>query len=410
MNSDSDVLLKATFYADDQVYHVFHVDVNYGESTFEVVLPPEGPTGSTIERQISLADETPSPLVAGDSIRWYAFCRLSGEDGEASPTRWIRVIERPTITINNTFASFSSLPLVIDYSVTADPSLNQPNPITVGIKSVIPGRLYESKTKWPLEGTVTFTRSDLFGLVDGEDYEIFAGAFFSQTGYTVEPFASFQATAEFSDLADVTLDIDNADNVATLTVDAEEPGAGQTAVESLAVSRLTDYGSVLLADEVEPGITIVDKFAPLNVEYTYQITAQSVLGTFEVTEFTNEVESGDNVLMYGDDVITGTYEPSLGFDISRPDRKLVHYWGRKDPVPYDSKAITQSRNLDFAILGTDIAKLTTLMDEYSGLAVFKSATGEVMHVAVDVSGDFVTGADKATSIGTKLTKVDGDVL
>lgn len=179
------------------------------------------------------------------------------------------------------------------------------------------------------------------------------------------------------------------------------------------VLRLTENGSALVKEGVKDGETVVDKYAPLNTPYAYDIVSFSDEGAIS----TNRVQAPAIAsrwwfFYFGNgDMARALWNPAGSISLTRPQDEDVHYWGRALPVSYTGTAVDEVRQFSATLETKDMEAAFRRLLESGGKAVYKSADGDVMHVkethsvkpAYSVSGYYGT-------VTVKMRRVDGEVL
>ena len=182
---------------------------------------------------------------------------------------------------------------------------------------------------------------------------------------------------------------------------------------SFNVLRVTENGSALVCKGLRDGDEAVDKYAPLNVPYAYDIVSFSE----EEAHATNRVdapaiESRWWFFYFGDgDMAKAKWDPNGSISLSRPQDEEVHYWGRPLPVSYSGTAVDETRQLSATLETREMALAFRRLLESGGRAVYKSADGDVMHVkeSHDITPAYTVASYYGT-IAVKMHRIDGEVL
>lgn len=163
-------------------------------------------------------------------------------------------------------------------------------------------------------------------------------------------------------------------------------------VERLDVWRAHGGQTVLVAQGISDGQEVVDRYAPLNREYSYILGAYSDQGVYATTEHPGKLECPYAFVYYGEDGIArGKTNPTEQTSLKRTRRTKVEYAGRKHPVVYDGGGEGETVTLGFTVVGQDEVDA---FREAVGcpVCVVKTLSGRVFRATVDV--------DVAPSYGT----------
>ena len=182
-------------------------------------------------------------------------------------------------------------------------------------------------------------------------------------------------------------------------------------VESLSIWRVTRDGEMLIASDLSDGSSVVDRYAPLNTEYSYRVAAYAASGASRATEHPGSIKTPYCFVYYGDGLMArAQFDPTEQRNLERANRTLVRYAGREYPVLYDAGGISDTRPLTAHVIGEEEVRAFEDLILYPR-AIVKSVAGDVFHVAADVSVNRdlcmpTTHAD----ISLSLTRVDGEAL
>ena len=182
-------------------------------------------------------------------------------------------------------------------------------------------------------------------------------------------------------------------------------------VERLDVWRVFKGESVLVARGISDGQQVVDRYAPLNREYSYILGAYSDQGVYAATEHPGMLECPYSFVYYGDEGIArGKANPTEQASYTRTRRTKVDYAGRKRPVVYDGGGEGETVTLGFTVVGQEEVDA---FREAMGcpVCVVKTASGRVFHATVDVDVSPAYGTyPLRTAVSAVCEVVDGDAL
>lgn len=189
---------------------------------------------------------------------------------------------------------------------------------------------------------------------------------------------------------------------------------GLADAESISVIRVNKDGSrTQLADHAANYTAIVDKYAPLNTAYVYEVVTYAASGAYAVEVTPNLLESTRWFAYWGENNIAwAQWNPSGSYTLARPEKKRVHYAGRKWPVSYDSKAMEQEHSMTWTVVDMDDWQngFIDLMND-GGRGVYKGCDGWVFHADFDYNATpNYTSITRMGEVGLSITRIDGAQL
>ena len=226
------------------------------------------------------------------------------------------------------------------------------------------------------------------------------------------------ATPTTVDLGSITLpalaDGDTVEIIASLSTPVSLVGYdGSADADSITVIRVNADGTrTALLENGESGAGITDKYASLNTEYTYEVVTYASSGAYAVNPITNTLNSTRWFAYWGDNIAWAKWNPSGSYSITRPEKKRVHYAGRKWPVSYDSKAIEQSHSMSWQVVDMEDWEngFKQLMAD-GGRGVYKGCDGWVFHADFDYNAQpNYTSITRIGKLGLTITRIDGEQL
>lgn len=208
----------------------------------------------------------------------------------------------------------------------------------------------------------------------------------------------------------ITHDEDSMTTEIEVGLDDEAEGTYDPAV-SFSVWRVTDAGKVLLASNLSEGDTIVDRYAPLNIDYAYEAVSMSALGAANAQSFPTRFETAYFAFMYGLKMARAKWNPKGSISVTRPAKKRVSYAGREFPVSYDGRNTSDERSLSFHLKAKAEADAFLDMVRSGGRAVYRSGDGEVFRC--DVTASFSPAFMMRTYYGdvsVHIVRIDGEAV
>lgn len=183
----------------------------------------------------------------------------------------------------------------------------------------------------------------------------------------------------------------------SMTVTAGEAVEGAADAASASVYRVAGGRRVLLADNVAFGTAVVDRYAPVNVPYSYEAVAFAESGTYRVATFPCTFSSPYAYFMFGEgfsQVAKLKWDLREEWGLKSPEAVKVRYWGARYPTRYDTGAVSLSGTISGHLMTSeDWRAFERLTREAGGLAVYKSQRGDVFRVGAEASlRDEMSGA------------------
>lgn len=177
-------------------------------------------------------------------------------------------------------------------------------------------------------------------------------------------------------------------------------------------------GTYLLGDDT----THIDKYAPINVDFYYELLMVGLDGSISTTTTVMRCASLWWYCYYGsDDIAKIRWNPTSTVSLDRPERQEVRYSGREYPVSYDSLSQSESTTFSCKVYGADY-----FMDEpgynddpwntinafrkmmaYGGRGVWKSFEGDVYpaNFEFSYSSDYTDRIEEWT-LNFTITRID----
>lgn len=180
----------------------------------------------------------------------------------------------------------------------------------------------------------------------------------------------------------------------------------------ISLYRVTDEGRVLIGDDLDDGDYVLDKYAPLNIPYTYEIVTHAESGEVASVTFANEIKTDKWFAYWGNNVAWAIWNPSGSYSITRPEKTRVHYVGRQYPVSYDGTALDEAHEIAWTVvdMGEWGNGFVQLMRD-GGRGVYKSVDGKVFHADFELtSTPLYTSITKLGTVSLSIVRIDGDAL
>lgn len=252
--------------------------------------------------------------------------------------------------------TLAALPLSVAWTVTdetgvSEQSLSIAGPSGATVWSSTPGNGVRSLTVGPEAGFLNSTGYTL-------TYSMRAGS-----GLTLTKTIAFATEWASPDAPDVSVTFDSS-LAAHVRVTAATTGI---AAVSFDVARVSGDGRLQLGAGLESGHEVIDRLAPLNVAYSYEVTAHAATGATLVTTTTVTDQVGAMALNFGRDAgecWLGLYDPGHSKDVSH-DATAVHLFNGNDlPEVYTTGERDVTRSYSFSVEESDFKRLDAMCDAH----------------------------------------------
>lgn len=278
--------------------------------------------------------------------------------GEWSSYAIVRVAVAPRVAFSAPTAgmTLAALPLSVAWAVTdetgvSEQSLSIAGPSGATVWSISPGKGIRSLSVGSEAGFLNSTDYTL-------TYSMRAGS-----GLTLTKAIAFKTRWASPDAPDVSVTFDSS-LAAHVRVTAATTGI---AAVSFDVARVSGDGRLQLGTSLESGHEVIDRLAPLNVAYSYEVTAHAATGATLVTTTTVTNEAGAATLNFGRDAgecWLGLYDPGHSKDVSH-DATAVHLFNGNDlPEVYTTGERDVTRSYSFSVGESDFKRLDAMCNAH----------------------------------------------
>lgn len=225
------------------------------------------------------------------------------------------------------------------------------------------------------------------------------------------PLGAIDMPALPSQVANVWADSDVPADVRIEYADADY-GPMRADAESVAVYRVSSNGRTCLGEGLAPGAALVDKYAPVNADYRYDVVAFAASGAYSTREVPARLASPWFYLYWGaSGIAKAMWNPERQESHARPSRKRVLFAGRRWPVSFDGVHLSDERTVSAVLLEREHAEAFRAFMGAGGRGVYKSVDGDVFHCDADVSLAATTGMGRfVETVSLIMARIDGEVL
>lgn len=325
----------------------------------------------------------------------------------------VKLCTAPSLIIDSPTGLQTSLPLVVEFIYTDDPVFGAFEEIYLDAIDEEGDVIYSTSTD-----DSSITEISLMGaLFEPEiEYTLQMSAR-SITGLTASYITTF--TVEYSDevlegsLYPV---VDNDEetgyayiNISREIADDDEDPITPADIVHAYLYRNSNAEKVLI-QEVEEGMTVIDKYAPVNESYEYEL-----LQLYEDGNASKITVDAVNPCPYSfiywgknyDKIAYAQWNPSQSTSLSRPEKTLVRYSGRQYPVAYDSKARQETATFNADLEFEELQDFIRMMNA-GGTGIWKSVQGRTFLASFDLDFERVDNVKDLYKCSLRVTRIEGD--
>lgn len=332
--------------------------------------------------------------------------RTKGADenfGPWSANRIFTVRQRPTVVIEQPADGFviTDVPISVKLTYIDQSGTVQASTLTIARdgETVFTKSLGKSLTT-----TIT---ADEWVPVDGETYVIDVT---SRSTSSLTATAKRTVTTKFRlpQRGNIFVETDPATGCATVQVRLSRDSELAAAVR-LDLYRVAETGRIKIGSDMSDGAEVIDRFAPLNIEYTYEAVTTSGTGAVNTSTATGIIETPWWFIVYDGGIAQAMWEPSGSRAPTRPSDEIVELDGRTWPLLVQSRQ--RSLKIDFSgwVESREQARAFESMTFASGDKIYKGLSGDVFHCSASakIDEEYDGFEDYSASVSVSITRVDG---
>ena len=269
------------------------------------------------------------------------------------------------------------------------------------------------------DGSAVYSR-DLMG---GLEFDIRSGEWLPSDGaaYTLEASVRSSSTLQASASRRVSVSYvlpstaiadavpDPATGYVTVTLREGRTDAA-AAIESASLWRNVGGVRTLLAEDLHDGSTVVDKYAPLNTDYSYETASFADSGAASEASFPGRFESALLFAYWSGGIASGMYEPGDEFSVE-PDFDTFQVAGKRYPVAVVGEHVGEPHDMAVKLRSREEAMRFYEAVRSCEPMVFKTLYGFVFHgVATAKLTPSLADGEGSWEVSLDVTRVDGDAL
>lgn len=323
-----------------------------------------------------------------------------------SNTQTFAVFAPPAVSVTSPSSTITNTPIYYEISFSDPNGVFASGTMSVYVNGVV-------KHSEPIDSTLSGTITAEEFLPSSGDTLTFSADVTSST--TLGTVSGMTVGVSMGEPNHGTLTIENDPDTgySILTVGWDE-STGATAAVSASLYRIANGETVLLGSGLLQGSGIVDKYAPLNKAYTYQVVTFANSGAFYAKEFANTITTDRWFAIWdgGEKSAWAEWNPKGSYKLTRPQKKRVHYVGREYPVSYDGTALDETHSITFTVVDMDSWSngFIDLMHD-GGRGVYKSVDGKVFWADFEITNTpNYTSITRIGTVSIDIVRIEGDAV
>lgn len=326
---------------------------------------------------------SPIPWAAGTTVKWKVMVKGAdsthgtNNDGysDYSEAATFTVYQVPTVTFvaNKPPSTVSSLPIPIEATYT-DPQGLACNNAYVSVAGITKRLTINGSSL-----STSLTAADFTDALpeNGRTYTVTVTAS-SRSGLDGSNSTPFEVSYTPPKIAEVNITYNEDTGYVSLKVSVpEEQDANLAEIDRIDVFRVTDKRREL-ATNVADGSGLTDKYAPLNITYHYEVVTYAQSGAYYANSIEAMFVTRNQYIYWGDKLVSVPYTRGGDkFEYRTPNKKRVHYTGRKKAVSYDDGSIDVDASVVFQVFEMETADLFEQLMYEGARGIVKTLHGKV---------------------------------
>lgn len=349
----------------------------------------------------------PDDLVDVSELELYVNVSTGGEWKRSDAPAIVRIAEAPTCAISLT-DTVSSLPVAIEGESTG--SLITYYLVSRGVTYQDPkGQMvqYANDIVWSAQarpGAIEITDAPL---MNGCTYDLRAQAIDADTGL-VSAEVSQTITIEWerrAPMPDATIEVDDqALSAVIATIKTDEMIDGDT----YEVYRMTKDGVYLIAEGVEPGSLVIDRFAPFSSDgNAYRVATRTADGDCMWDDFSYDLDHSDIRLDWEDTFVEFSYDLDIAESIEKSFESRAHLDGSING--YWDKAVAHKAQFTTNIIrfeSLEVQRLLRDVARYTGAVFVRTPNGLAFDANVAVDSIEESCTEGAIGVSLSIEEID----
>ena len=269
------------------------------------------------------------------------------------------------------------------------------------------------------DGAAVFSRD----LMDGLEFDVRSGEWLPRDGaaYTLE--ASVRSSSTLQASASRAVSVSYVLPSTAVADAVPDPSTGYVAVTlregrtDAAVAMKTcslwrNVGGVrtLLAEDLHDGSTVLDRYAPLNTDYSYETASFADSGAVSEASYPGRIGSALLFVYWSGGIASGMYAPGDEFSVE-PSFSTYQIAGKRYPVVVSSENVEEPHDMTVRLKSREEAMRFYEAVRSCEPMVFKTLYGFVFHGVAKASFTPSLGnAEQAWDVSLNVTRTDGEAL
>ena len=189
-------------------------------------------------------------------------------------------------------------------------------------------------------------------------------------------------------------------------------GRTDAAVAMKTCSLWRNVGGVrtLLAEDLHDGSTVLDRYAPLNTDYSYETASFADSGAVSEASYPGRIGSPLLFVYWSGGIASGMYAPGDEFSVE-PSFSTYQIAGKRYPVVVSSENVEEPHDMTVRLKSREEAMRFYEAVRSCEPMVFKTLYGFVFRGVAKASFTPSLGnAEQAWDVSLNVTRTDGDAL
>lgn len=350
-------------------------------------------------------------LASGQSYSWRVRTKGAHEDfGAWSGVGGFGLLYPPTVSFTAPSGTVINMPILYEISYSDQHGTFVGGMLEVKLDGATVYSEELAASEPPIQGEIT---TDEFLPVSGNTYTFEATV---RSSDTLEATVTAQVPVNMGEPDHGVLAIENDSETGHCSIGVSwEQGSGSVGASYASLYRVIGSERLLLGDNLGNGDSVLDRYAPLNTPYQYEIVTHSAGGAVAAVTFHNEIVTDRWFAYWGNGIAWAKYGPNVSWSIKRPQKTLVYYVGRQYPVSYDGTAISEEYSAKFSLVSLDGSGWTDEWEQLmrdGGRGIVKTRDGKVFRADFEATfqPDYRAKALDVGTVSLKITRIDGDAL
>ena len=269
------------------------------------------------------------------------------------------------------------------------------------------------------DGSAVFSRD----LMDGLEFDVRSGEWLPSDGETYTLEASVRSSSTLQASASRLVSVSYVLPSTAIADAVTDPATGYVAVtlregrtdtavamESASLWRNVGGARTLLAEDLHDGSTVVDMYAPLNTDYSYETASFADSGAASEARFPGHIDSDRVFVYWSGGIARGRYNPADEIAVE-PEFSTFRLAGRRYPVGVSSNRVAEKHTASVTLNSREEAMAFYRAVCSGERLVMKTLYGFVFpFMATAKLAPSLGNAEREWSVSLEATRLDGEGL